>query len=134
MNRTYPRIALIAALGASAPFWWGLAVSNLSLGFFTIGGSPEHPTSTFAWVSILGASVLLGLVVGLVLSVLGRGFLLKGWLLFWIVLSLSTVAAGLILGVGGSVLLQTFRSPGNITFLVATLFIPVVAFVRARHG
>jgi lysylphosphatidylglycerol synthetase-like protein (DUF2156 family) len=131
MNRTYPRIALIAVFGALAPVWWGWAVSNLTLGFFTIGGSPEHPTSTFAWATILGASVLLGLVVGLLLSILGRGFLLKGWLLFWLAFSLATVAAGLAFGVGGSVLLQTFRSPGNLTFLVATLFLPLATYVRA---
>jgi hypothetical protein len=134
MNRAYPRIVLIAALGALAPLWWGWAVSNLILGFFTIGGSPEHPTSTFAWATVLGASVLLGLAVGLVLLILGRGFPLKGWLLFWLALSLGTLAAGLAFGLGGSVLLQTFRSPGNLTFLAATLMLPLVAYLRARRG
>lgn len=134
MNVTHTRIASIAIIGALAPLWWTWAVSNLIYGFFVLGGSPEHPSTTFARASILLPSLLLGLCVGFVLSLLARGFLLQGWLLFLVALLVGALAFGWVSGVGYTVLWQLFSSAGNLTFLLSTLLIPLVAFMRARRG
>src|SRR5450830_814180 len=110
MNVAYIRIAVIAAFGALAPLWWTWVTSKLTLVFFVAGGSPEHPSTTFAWTSILLPSLLLGLCVGRVLSLLARSFLLKGWLLFLTALLVGTFALGWISGVGANLLVQPFSS------------------------
>ena len=134
MNKAYLRIALIIVLGGLAPIWWTWVVSKLILAFFILGGSPEHPSSFFAWASILIPSLILGLTVGLLLSILARGFILKGWLLFWFALFLGTLTYSFAFGIGSGALGQLFNNSGNLIFLVGTLLLPLAICVRARRG
>lgn len=134
MLHTYIRIITIAVTGLLAPLWWTWAVSNLIYGFFLLGGSPEHPSNIFAWSSILLPSFLLGLVTGAILLLLCPTFLLRGWVLFWPALLVTTIIFGLVNEIPSVGVSQLFGSSGNIAFLLASLLVPLSFSLRSRRG
>lgn len=128
------RIVAAALLGLLAPLWWTWAVSNLIYGFFLVGGSPEHPSKVFAWSSILLPSALLGFGMGAVLSHICTSFWLRGWVLFWAALLLTTIIIGLANHIPTAGVSQLFSSVGNVTFLASSLVVPLFLSLRGRRG
>jgi len=133
MSHTYTRISVIVILGLIAPLWWTWAVSHLIYGFFLLGGASEHPSTIFAWTSILLPSIFLGLAVGAAIFLLVPRFMLRGWALFWVSLMVGSFAFGLAAGNFAAVG-ELFRSVGTLAFLVGSLVVPLIMSVRGRHG
>ena len=134
MSHAHIRIITIAVIGLLAPLWWTWAVSNLIYGFFLLGGSPEHPSNTFAWLSILLPSVLLGLATGAILLPLCPTFLLRGWVLFWAALLLTTIIFGLVNDTTTAGISQLFGGSSNIAFLLSSLIVPLSFSLRGHRG
>lgn len=128
------RIMAISAIGFLAPLWWAWAVSNMTYGFYLLGGSPEHPSKVFAWSSILLPSALLGLATGTILSLICPKFWLGGWALLWVSLLFSTIAFGLANDIPTAGVSQLFGSFGNAAFLAGSLAAPLFFFWRGRRG
>ena len=133
MSHTYTRISAIVILGLIAPLWWTWAVSYLIYGFFLLGGASEHPSTIFAWTSILLPSISLGLAVGAIIFLLGPRFLLKGWALFWVALLVGSFAFGQAVGNPAAVA-ELFTSVGTLAFMVGSLVVPLFMRVRRQRG
>ena len=125
------KLAAVAVLGLSAPFWWTWAVSNLAYGLYLASGSPARPGEAFRWFLMLFPSLILGAVVGVVLALLLRSTPMKGWLVFVACLLVGSAVTGLIFG-GGLVALVT--SPGTWAFLAGSIVVPLVVRLRAPRS
>ena len=134
MNAPLIRISAIFLLGLLAPFWWSYAASNLIFGIFHIAGNPERPPASFAWASILVPNIALGLLTGYVLSRLSVSSPFKGLCIFWAALFGGALISALVTGDSIASLPQAFISPGNFSFLLATVTLPLIMTLREPHG
>lgn len=133
MTEDQIKIAVLATLGLTAPFWWTILVSKLIYGFYLVGGAPERPTALFAWSSLLFPSVGLGLLAGFVVLLLSRTYPIFGWSVFIGCLALSIVAGAIYSGSLGPIK-GIFGNFSNIAFLFATVLIPLWATLKSGSG
>lgn len=133
MTEDQIKIAVLATLGLTAPFWWTILVSKLIYCFYLVGGAPERPTALFAWSSLLFPSVGLGLLAGFVVLLLSRTYPIFGWSVFIGCLALSIVAGAIYSGSLGPIK-GIFGNFSNIAFLFATVLIPLWATLKSGSG
>ncbi len=133
MENTRIKIIVLAVFGLLAPFWWTVIVSKLIYGFYVLGGAPEHPSPLFAWSNLLLPSIALGLLTGFVVFLLSKGKPLIGWGVFFAFLVLGLVAYAIYLG-SVNPLTSAFGSFSNLSFLVASVLVPVWAVIQSGSG
>jgi hypothetical protein len=121
------------AIGLLAPVWWTWAASQLTYRIYLASGSPSRPSQGLLWWSIFAPALALGLLAGIVTTLLSRASPLKGWVIFGGSLLLGAAAAALLAGATPWAYLMSFFSTyGNLAFWVGSLIWPVAAYVRGR--
>jgi len=127
------KLVVLAVFGLVTPLWWTVLVSKLIYGFYVLGGSPEHPSRFFAWSSLFAPSITLGLLTGLVVLLLSRARPLVGWGVFFVFFVLGLVAYAIYLG-SVNPLTSVFGSLSNLSFLIASVLVPLSAVVQSGAG
>jgi hypothetical protein len=127
------KIIALAIFGLAAPFWWTMLLSKLIYGLYLFGGAPERPSPLFAWSNLLLPSIGLGLLTGVVVLFLSRSRPLVGWAVFFAFLVLGLVAYAIYLG-SVKPLVSAFGSFSNLSFLVASVLVPLWAVFQSGSG
>jgi len=132
MGAAHVKLSIIALTGLLAPLWWTLAVNQAAHAIYLAIGSPERPTRALLWGSVYAPSFVLGVVAGVVATVLSTSRPLMGWLAFFVSLVVSSVALGLYFGEPMQYLATFYGSIGNGLFFVGSLLWPAIAYARKR--
>jgi len=132
MKRSWQKLGAVSAVGLAAPLWWTWAVSQLSYAVYLASGSPERPSRAFFLASLYGSSFVIGLVAGVVITVLSAPIPMKGWLLFVGSVLVGSLAAGAFFGDPLGPVGSLVASPGTWCFFVGAALAPLIAYVRKR--
>src|SRR6266436_1779168 len=130
MNSARLKLSIVALVGFLAPLWWTLAVNQAAYAIYVAIGSPEPATRALLWGSVYVPSFLLGFVAGVVATVLSSGSPLKGWVVFFFALGISSFALGLYFGRPMEYLASFYGSVGNALFFGGSLLWPGIAHAR----
>ena len=132
MNGARLKLTVAVLLGLSAPLWWTWLVGQATHAMYVAAGSPEQATRGLLWGSVYMPSFILGVLAGVLASVLSPSSPLTGWVAFFLALLLSTLGLGLYLGEPITQLRSLYGSVGNILFIAGSLVWPTFAQVRKR--
>jgi hypothetical protein len=125
------RLALLVAIGLSAPLWWTWIISQAGYRIYLLCGSPTHPSHALLWLSVYAPSLLLGLAAGSIATQLLRASPLKGWVIFCGSLLLGAfVEAALTQVQLSESLASLFSGFGNLCFWVGSLVWPATNHFR----
>ena len=132
MNAARLKLTAAALLGFLAPLWWTLAVNQAAQAIYVAVESPDRPTRALLWGSVYAPSLVLGVIAGVVASVLSPSGPLKGWLAFFLALLASSLCLGFYFGEPIEYLGSLYGSVGNGLFFAGSFLWPAIAHVRRR--
>ena len=132
MQTSQIKLGIVGVAGLLAPLWWTWSVSQLTYLIHVASGSAEQPSRALFVASVYGSSLVVGLAAGAIIAILAASVPLKGWLVFFGLLVVSSLALGIFFGALAEVLGSFFGSIGNWFFFSGSLLLPLVVQVRQR--
>jgi hypothetical protein len=125
------KLSIVAAGGLMAPLWWTWAVSQLTY-LLHLATGPERPSKAMFYAMVFGSSFAIGIAAGVLIAFLTRPNSMKGWIVFFAAMVLSSLSLGLFFGAPVEALGALFGFGGSWFFFGGSILGPAITEVRKR--